>query len=429
MMEWSSSKISHSVSNLRRGLSVFEGMDWSPMPIEFNCRICNAMIRVPDKSAGGKGKCPKCGIRITVPKKSAVKPISKPTEPEVQYEFPGVGGESDPEPDSELPEDPDAVVTLETAKFEPEDLQVTEQAERPEFSLDRPMEPPRPSKSVRRKKQNKQNKKTIIIATVAVLAALAGFGFFVLPLLTAESVRGELIAGTAQTLELPPVLIDKSSINFSGEELTVLLKKLEASPIPITSNSMQITLGGSPRGLEISVASTAQSHFYRISLKKNEAVEKYLDKHLSDFNKQRQQEIDDAVPKFFKEYQAIIAKKSKSDVIASFRDELALPALVGGLGYFLVAESGRGNYRCVYEDRSGGLYFLLPADLSEFKVTGRRGTDDRPLIPFDFHVKVKGEIVPLKKPEEKLSTKPAESKPKATEEKSKMESEEMDGKN
>src|SRR4029077_7529467 len=63
------------------------------MPIEFNCRICNAMIRVPDKSAGGKGRCPKCGVRITVPRKSTPKPEPQAAEPQEEFEFPGVAAD------------------------------------------------------------------------------------------------------------------------------------------------------------------------------------------------------------------------------------------------------------------------------------------------------------------------------------------------
>jgi hypothetical protein len=396
------------------------------MPIEFNCRICNAAIRVPDKAAGGKGKCPKCGVRITVPKKSAVKPVDQKPEPEVPFEFPVVAAESTPELESSSGTDPDEVVVLQTAQFQPEDLLAPPPDE---FSLDRPMEPGRTTATPRRLKQKKKNNTAVIIGTIAALAVLAGIGILVVPLLTAESLKGELTAKTAQTVELPPVLIDRSTIKFSAEELTVLLKKLEASPIPVTSNSMQITLAGTPKGLQVSVSAGSQSHYYRVSFQGNQSVEKYLSRHLSVFEEQREREVNDSVVKFFSEYQNIIAKKSTSDRITPFRDQLALPSLVSGLGNKLVAEYGRGQYRCVYEDRSGGLYFLLPANISEFVIVGRPGTDGQPMVPFHFQAKVDGEIVPLKTPEEKPPSKAAdETKSKTADEKAKMDDDEMDGK-
>ena len=40
--------------------------------IHFNCHHCDAVLKVPDETAGKSGKCPKCGNRVTVPAKEAI---------------------------------------------------------------------------------------------------------------------------------------------------------------------------------------------------------------------------------------------------------------------------------------------------------------------------------------------------------------------
>ena len=39
--------------------------DWTM--IKFTCLNCNQSIRVDDRHAGKKGKCPKCGTAVVVP--------------------------------------------------------------------------------------------------------------------------------------------------------------------------------------------------------------------------------------------------------------------------------------------------------------------------------------------------------------------------
>ena len=153
------------------------------MTIEFNCRICSAAIRVPDKAAGGKGRCPKCGIRITVPKKSP----PKPTEPEEQFVLPGIADDIDLVEERPTGDDSSEVVMLETAGFQPEDLTAPPADE---FSLDRPMSSPSPRSAARRFKQRKRAGNPLIIAVAVVLALAGGRGIFLYPILTAEKFPG-----------------------------------------------------------------------------------------------------------------------------------------------------------------------------------------------------------------------------------------------
>ena len=100
-------------------------------------------------------------------------------------------------------------------------------------------------------------------------------------------------------------------------------------------------------------------------------------------------------------YQKVIEKKLPAESITVFRDGLAIPSLVEGFGHQLVAAYGRGLYRCVYEDAEGGLYFLLPAGITDFQLLGRTTSNGRTVVPAEFRVTVKGEIVLPKSAENK----------------------------
>ncbi len=357
------------------------------MPIEFHCRICHAMIRVPDNAGGGKGRCPKCGLRITVPKKSAQKPPAKSSVPDEPFSLPIAVEENadDSEPvmlveaHVELPPVP---VALDSEQLAPQPPGL--------FPLE-PASVPKPSKSAaRRLKQRKLRTRIQIVVATLVLVALVVAACFLIPILTAERLTGELVATTAETLELPPTLIEKARIKISSEELAGLLKKLENAPLPMTSSSMQVQFTGSPKGILVSVAAGSAARFYRVDLKANEAIKKYLDINRTALDEQRTKEVNRNIAEFLLAYQDVLAKKSTSDQISVFRDSLAIPSLVKGFGHQLVAAYGRGLYRCVYEDGDGALYFLLPAGATEFELRGREGADGRIVVPAEFKVRVTG---------------------------------------
>ena len=366
------------------------------MAIEFKCPYCPAIIRVPDNAGGGKGRCPKCAMRITVPKKSTVKPVPKPDDDE-----PFVLDVANEEENAEVSPVPviSAAAVLEAvpAVFDPGQLTKARIGELP---VDRSTSATSVAKRLKKKRFGPW-----AIAGTLIVTLLAAAAFFLLPELLTERVTGNLMAGHAATLDLSPILIEKSRFKRGPEEIEDLLSKLETSPVPLNSNSMQIQLSGTDKGLMVSLAAGPQAHFYRVNVKGNEAVEKYLDRHTAELEKQRSDDVDRAANEFLSAYEKVLAKQSSAESITPFRDSLALTSLVGGFGHQLVAEYGRGLYRCVYEDRDGGLYFLLPEGVEEFRVIGFKQPDGTVVIPADLHVKVEGGIAQIKKSDEKVAPK------------------------
>ena len=221
-------------------------------------------------------------------------------------------------------------------------------------------------------------------------------------------------------------LIDRASFKLSPDDVTELLKKLEKKPVPLNSNSMQVELAGSSKGVLVSVAAGPQSRFYRVKTSGVDAIQKYLRKHASTLEEQRSKEVIRAATEFMEAYQNVLAKKAPAESITVFRDALAIPSLVGGFGHQLVAASGRTLYPCIYEDSEGGLYFLLPAGITDFEVVGRDSANGRTVVPADFKVKVKGEIVQPKSAENKKpETENSKSKTKAEADEMKADDDEM----
>jgi hypothetical protein len=360
------------------------------MSIEFPCRFCHAIIRVPDNAGGGKGRCPKCSARIIVPKKSTLKAAARPAAAEQPFVLPdiapAIAGSAPPPVDPEPVIELEPVVEFETVHptFDPVAAPAPRIGELPIIQPAKPI-------ARKRKKQKRGNGTTIIVALL-ILAIIAVSGYLLLPAVVAKRLSGELPSETSRVLELPPAKIEKSRIRLSSDEVAELLKKLEQSPLPMTSNNMQVQLTGTPKGLEVTVAPGAHTQFYRVKPRGNEALQKYLGQHLADLEEQRTKDIDQAVTGFFVAYQQVLARKSTAESMTTFRDALALPSLVGGFGHQVVAAYGRGLYPCVYEDRDGGLYFLLPPGVKEFEMIGRKQSDGRVVVPAEFRVTVQGEV-------------------------------------
>lgn len=87
------------------------------MPIEVTCTSCSRRLRVPDKAAGKRIKCPKCASAISVPRadepvtpqpvastteKTPVKKVNKPTEPGWFVKVGEDSGELGPVPQAKL---------------------------------------------------------------------------------------------------------------------------------------------------------------------------------------------------------------------------------------------------------------------------------------------------------------------------------------
>jgi hypothetical protein len=168
--------------------------------------------------------------------------------------------------------------------------------------------------------------------------------------------------------------------------------------------------------MQVHLNAGPKSRFYRIETRGNEALTKYHSKHAAELEELRMKDIEQAGTAFVIDFRKVIKKEADLLSITGYRNSLALPALVKGLGHQLVASYGRTAYPCVYEDREGAVYFLLPPEVREFEITGRKLADGSVLFPAKYKIKIAGEMkVPPKKEEEPPGKSKDKKKPAAKE--------------
>ena len=373
------------------------------MTIEFNCPFCKALIRVPDNAGGGKGKCPKCATRLSVPKTSTSKPVAPvviappPVEKSAQPGPPRVA----PPREIENFFDPE-YAPRKAASSVPIDIDEAPQGLPGEFPDEFADESPGPSlKTAIRPKVSlvkKLSRGLWLIPVGFVLVLCGGFGWYVWQQYQSEQLGGELVAETADELELPPALVEKSSIKQPSDDVQTVLIDLEKSPVPLLSSLMQVQLRGSSRGILVHLKTGPSARFYRVDVAGNKPLAKYLTKHAADLEQRRMKEVEVAATAFAIQYRKVIAKKAEQSSLTDFRNTLGLPALVRGLGHQIVATHGRTIYPCVYEDHEGALYFLLPPDAKEFEISGHKDDNGVVIFPGRYKVKIAGMMkVPAKK--------------------------------
>ena len=387
------------------------------MAIEFNCPYCTAVIRVPDNAGGGKGRCPKCATRISVPKVSTPKRGAPPVEPKVVLAPPpteqplftlDVSSPGATSSDSLTPNVDPLEISFAAASSTTDDTLPSDPMDI--FSSDHHADTV--TSKPRRKKSGVGWK---IPAAVVVLVFAAVGGWFFWQEKMGASLSGDLIAETADELELPPGFVEKSLLGSSSEIAETILTKLEKSPLPLTSSLMQVQLSGYKKGLLIRLNLGLQSRFYRVDVSDNLPLRQFRSKHAPELEGRRMFEVEQAAKSFATAYSQVLAKKSDMSSIAEFRDTLALPALVRGVGHQLIATHGRTAYPCVYEDSEGAWYFLMPPDVKSFVITGRKDANGTVPFPVTFKVKVGGMMKPLSKPGDKHDDEPspkAKGKPK-----------------
>ncbi len=369
------------------------------MAIEFNCPYCTAVIRVPDNAGGGKGRCPKCATRLSVPKVSTPQRRAPPVEPKVVLAPPppeqplftlDVSSPGATSSDSLTPNIDPLEISFADASNATDDALPSDSMDI--FSADHHADTVAPKP--RRKKSGVGWK---VPAAVVVLLFAAAGGWFFWQEKMGASLSGDLIAETADELDLPPGFVEKSLLGSSSEIAATILTKLEKSPMPLTSSLMQVQLSGYKKGLLIRLNPGLQSRFYRVDVSDNLPLRQFRSKHGPELEGRRMFEVEQAAKSFATAYSQVLAKKSDMSSIAEFRDTLALPALVRGFGHQLIATHGRTAYPCVYEDSEGAWYFLMPPDVKSFIITGRKDASGTIAFPATFKVKVAGMLKPLSK--------------------------------
>ncbi|MDP1798322.1 MAG: hypothetical protein Q8K78_12600 [Planctomycetaceae bacterium] len=364
------------------------------MAIEFRCPYCTATIRVADSAPGRVGKCPKCNTKMIVPKPSAALP------PTISFGL----GEPPASPPSMVPDD--EPVLLEENDANVPDVHFA--------STDAPVEPipttlptnlvpviaPVGRRVVKKRKTGRKRPQVMwLIATVLGLGLSVGAAYVVWLQVFNGRLDGELIGTALEKPQLPAVAIPRASLGLVASALDPALSDLEAQPVPLVSELMDVRIGGSKDGLMIHIEQGARTHWYRVDAKSHPGLAKFANEHEKVLEAPRTKQLAQAAPGFIRDYLKVRKKEESASALTVYRDSLALNALVKGLGAHTVAVVGRTIYPCVYEQADGSLYFLLPAKLKSFTLQGKPNPDgSRGLFTGEFRVVVKPDQSPPKEP-------------------------------
>ncbi len=383
------------------------------MAIEFRCPYCEATIRVADSAPGRVGKCPKCNTKMVVPKPTAAMPPSLPLD------FGGVAGP--PAVPSASPKAPDdEPVLLEENDTEVPDIQfapATGAVEPAPLALPTNLVPvivpAGPIRRVIKKRKTKPPQVMWIIATLMGLGSAIAAGYMVYREAFRGGFDGELIGTALEDPQLPPVTIPRATLTLVSSALEPLLADLEAQPVPLLSELMEVKVGGSKEGLVITVEHGPRTRWYRVDAKSHPRLAAFAKKHEQAWSTARIKKLDQSANAFIRDYQKVRQKEVDSSVMPPYRDSLALSALVKGLGVHTVAVVGTTVYPCVYEQSDGSLYFLLPAKLKSFSLQGKPQGNGQPgSFQGEFRVVVRtdslspSETMPMETKPDETTTEP-----------------------
>jgi hypothetical protein len=332
------------------------------MTIEFRCPYCTAPIHVADQAAGTSGRCPRCAAKVAIPRPAGLPPAA--VEPAPPAPVP-----SAPQP-APVADEPDA-------PFEFASPPVAAQAG---FAT--------PGAPVQPRGRRPQGVPLLLpILGVMILGGL--IGWFAWRDWDRRQLKGELTGVELSDVELEPVIISRADIGVDSKDREEALKRLAANPVPMISELMQVQFRGDDKGLVISVARGNRSVWYRVDGNSNALLANYLQHELKPLEAARESDLAQAAAGFVDQYLKVSRQEAPESTIRGFRDRLGLTALVRGLGHHVTAVVGSNMYPCVYEQSNGSLYFLLPANLKQFELTGRRMPGGQTTFPGRFTVKVR----------------------------------------
>jgi len=338
------------------------------MAIQFNCPYCTASIRVPDSTAGKRGKCPKCETLILIP----------------QVERPEVDSAAVTRIDSQSPFEAPPSAEPSTADHGGAAVD----ADGPAVAV--PMiETSQPLMASRVRQRRSRMSASMVVPMVfgAALIVVVLFWFRQ----PAATLEGKLSAVKLDTESVEPAVVPRSTIAVAENIRESVLTDLEREPQLLKSpKSMNVEFVGSSAGLEIHLYSVPTTQFFVVDPRTDEKLSRYLAEHTKAWNRVRSDVLRGASAEFFKEWYAIRQRDPRGVVkdLLKYRNEIGLSALVGAVGFQVEADVAGQRYRCVYEDDNRQLYFLLPAQTTRFTLRGREIAGSQPPFEASFLVEL-----------------------------------------
>ena len=422
------------------------------MAIEFECPECEATIRVKESAAGKTGRCPKCRVLLMVPDPADWEDEEEDVESGGVGEGETGRGERDggaidsateAEPESEPPvidhvpdvaaeqaADSDSVPPMiEPTVAEPvvEDVPVEPAAVAPERDSDTVVakssgeaseggtDAPPPATEIlvaessdpaeggfipmetradamlrkrsRRRQQRMSTKQRVSIATalggiLLVLGAAWWLYASSLPNLTGP-IAGERLARLTLEEVTTPIPAD----GVSDEVINKVMGSFGSEGFSLKSEYISVVIYGEGDQLAISIEPGPAAVPVRVRLGENPDVTEAIQGVDKVIALKKRDELTSARSRMFQEYLAYLEEGSSMN-LGEYRDQVALNAAVGTIGYAVEAIVQATPFPCVYEDAEGYCYFFLPKGTKTFQLRGCKllGENEEAPLPVDFKV-------------------------------------------
>ncbi len=243
------------------------------------------------------------------------------------------------------------------------------------------------SRSVRQRAKRKGMNPLIPIALFGVVVAVLVFAMWNPGL----NLEGQLPGVELEEFTIPPAVIDKTIVDLPPADVAKDLDEMQSNPpngvrIP---DWFEMQFRPEASGLKVVIQKTSVTEVFRVNTGTNPAIREFYNQHKTEILKTQQAEFQPALKKFFKDWETFRKTEAPFDTEA-YRNSVGFNVLGGSLGFCVEAKVGPRGYRCVHQDASGDLYFLLPKKTKTFVLRGRTLPDGATLFPGHFTVHVQG---------------------------------------
>ncbi len=200
---------------------------------------------------------------------------------------------------------------------------------------------------------------------------------------TVSKLEGELEGTFVTSGVMSPRRIEKHVIPMSVNVVDEAIRGLSSTPLTIQTGLMEVEIKGAGSGFQIGVRETDRTTVVRVNVRTHTALMDYVRTNVREWETRRDSALKKAAADFVTEWKKSKENRMSLGNLPKHRDEFAFGTTTGALGYHVVAIDNAANYeyRCVYEDDEGYLYFIIPTGVTEIEILGRRfGDDDQPFI-------------------------------------------------
>ncbi|MBX3443406.1 MAG: hypothetical protein KF774_13455 [Planctomyces sp.] len=356
------------------------------MAIQFDCPYCTATLRVHDAAANTIVRCSKCETRLRVP----IVPI-----PQSVRDVPRAAARAAAAARPAEPADWESeTITLpnRAAEVLASQLKAAASAPPPEEDADAcgiainvsapplivtPVSPQAAAEAAYQRRQRRPNRGWIWVAGAFLLAAIGiGAGFWMQSQSNVvESLEGEVIAATSLT-----GFVSQKEVGLSDLEWSAIRAALEQRPAELRSPQMNLKFESAPRGLKVSLTPGKTGDLIAVPLLQTEGVGGFARKNPEVLRAPRIAALAAALKRMSARIQEATAAGRPPD-LGDFGLSVGVTVLAGDLGFHCHAVIERNAFPCVFEDRDGRLYFLVPGGTDALTIRPRIAAETNVLPP------------------------------------------------